>query len=82
MNLPIGNVNETRHSILLKLNFKQRVILDYVCEGLSNKDIGDKMGIQDKGVKYHLTNMYKLLQVSGRIEAAFKYRDYIKKVLK
>lgn len=42
-------------------------VVTHLMKGLSNKDIGTALNIRDKTVKFHLTNVYKKLQVKGRV---------------
>lgn len=37
--------------------------------GLSNKSIGEELFVCEKTVKFHLTNVYKKIQVKGRADA-------------
>lgn len=34
-------------------------VVSYVMKGLSNKEVGNLLGVKDKTVKFHLTNVYK-----------------------
>jgi Tol biopolymer transport system component/DNA-binding CsgD family transcriptional regulator len=45
-------------------------VLALVREGLSNREIGDRLGVSKDGVKYHLAQIYAKLGVSTREEAA------------
>jgi DNA-binding NarL/FixJ family response regulator len=45
-------------------------VLEAVALGLSNKRIARDLGITQKTVKFHLTNIYRKLEVSNRTEAA------------
>lgn len=54
---------------LLRLTYRQREVLDLLTEGLSNKSIANKLGIQEVTVKLHLKNIYKLLKVQNRTQA-------------
>ncbi|MEQ1935672.1 MAG: LuxR C-terminal-related transcriptional regulator, partial [Fimbriimonadaceae bacterium] len=40
--------------------------------GLRNKEIAAKLGIAEKTVKNHVSNILKALQVNSRTEAAMK----------
>ncbi len=44
-------------------------ILDALSRGLSNSAIGKELWIAEQTVKFHLTNIYRKLDVSSRIEA-------------
>jgi DNA-binding NarL/FixJ family response regulator len=45
-------------------------VLRSLAQGLSNKQIAAKLFITEQTVKFHLTNIYRKLQVSNRTEAA------------
>jgi DNA-binding NarL/FixJ family response regulator len=55
---------------LAALSVRQREILGYVVEGLSNAEIGRRLYLSESTIKQHLRAAYKLLGVSNRTEAA------------
>jgi DNA-binding NarL/FixJ family response regulator len=59
---------------LAALSARQREILGYVVEGLSNAEIGRRLYLSESTIKQHLRAAYKLLGVSNRIEAANHFR--------
>ncbi|MBQ2632660.1 MAG: response regulator transcription factor [Kiritimatiellae bacterium] len=52
------------------LSTRQLEILGLVAKGFSNQDIARLVGIGVNGVKDHLKNIYSILEVSSRTEAA------------
>ncbi len=50
------------------LTRRERELLDYIRTHLSNKEIGVKMGIAERTVKYHLGNLYRKFGTQGRQE--------------
>jgi two-component system nitrate/nitrite response regulator NarL len=52
------------------LTTRQREILGFVVEGLSNAEIGKRLYLSESTVKQHLRLAYKLLGVNNRTEAA------------
>lgn len=52
------------------LSEKEKEILKFVADGLSNQDIAVKLCIKDDTVKVHLTSIYKKLGVTNRVQAA------------
>ncbi|RKP47626.1 response regulator [Trinickia fusca] len=52
------------------LTERQLEVLHWVCEGLSNKEIGRKLNLAEKTVKVHITMIFKLLNVVNRTQAA------------
>ncbi len=59
---------------LAALSVRQREILSYVVEGLSNAEIGRRLYLSESTIKQHLRAAYKLLGVSNRTEAANLFR--------
>jgi len=59
---------------LAALSIRQREILGYVVEGLSNAEIGRRLYLSESTIKQHLRAAYKLLGVSNRTEAANLFR--------
>ena len=56
---PLGELTEREHDIL-KL----------VGEGLTNREIGERIHLSEKTVKHYVTNILQKLQVRSRVEAA------------
>jgi LuxR family maltose regulon positive regulatory protein len=52
------------------LTRREREILPFLAEGLSNKEIARKLHISTETVKTHLANIYQKLEVEGRIPAS------------
>jgi DNA-binding NarL/FixJ family response regulator len=52
------------------LTAREREILALVVEGLANKQIGRRLGISEKTVKGHLTNLFQRIGVADRTQAA------------
>ncbi len=50
------------------LSVREREVVDYVVEGLRNREIAERMGITEKTVKTHLTHVYQRLAVDTRAE--------------
>jgi DNA-binding NarL/FixJ family response regulator len=59
---------------LAALSARQREILGYVVEGLSNAEIARRLYLSESTIKQHLRAAYKLLGVSNRTEAANLFR--------
>lgn len=64
--------DNTDDSELYVLSEREAEILEYVAQGLRNKDIAQKLCIAEKTVKNHVSNILKALQVNSRTEAAMK----------
>ncbi len=57
-------------SPLADLTEREREILELVAGGDSNKEIASRLGLSEKTVKHHMTNILQKLQVRNRVEAA------------
>ena len=64
--------NDEAEGELLVLSDREHEILQLVAQGLRNKEIADKLGIAEKTVKNHVSNILKALHVNSRTEAAMK----------
>lgn len=56
--------------LLESLSQREREVLELVAEGLSNLQIAEKLGIGEKTVKTHVSNVLAKLEVSDRTQAA------------
>ncbi|ODN72403.1 LuxR C-terminal-related transcriptional regulator [Methylobrevis pamukkalensis] len=57
------------------LTAREEQILRLVAAGLSNKEVGRKLDLQEKTVKHYMTNILQKLQARNRVEAALIARD-------
>ena len=55
---------------LADLTARERQILRLIAHGRSNKDIGASLGITERTVKTHVSNIFAKLQLSDRTQAA------------
>ena len=53
-----------------ELTERELEVLAGVVAGSSNKEIGHSLGLSEKTIKYHMTNILQKLQVRSRVEAA------------
>lgn len=53
-----------------ELTEREREVLELVAEGLSNAEVGERLGLAEKTIKHHMTNILGKLQVRSRVEAA------------
>jgi len=49
--------------------YRERQILQYVCKGLSNKDIAKQVGLRVGTVKAYMHRVFKKMRVRDRLEA-------------
>lgn len=62
------------------LTSREREIVGLVCEGLKNKQIGERLFISEATVRNHLTSILSKLEVSDRFELAlYSYRQHLAK---
>lgn len=54
----------------VELTPREKEVLGLVVEGLANKQIARRMGISEKTVKGHLTNLFQRIGVADRTQAA------------
>jgi DNA-binding NarL/FixJ family response regulator len=57
-----------------QLNEKQTAILEYIVNGMSYKLIAEKLFISIETVRYHVKNIYEILQVHSRFELITRQR--------
>lgn len=57
------------------LTMREEEILAEVSQGLTNKEIANRLGISEKTVKHYMTNIMEKLQVRNRVEAALRSRQ-------
>jgi DNA-binding NarL/FixJ family response regulator len=55
---------------LTSLTDRERDILSLVAEGLTNREIGDRLHLAEKTIKHYMTNVLQKLRVRSRVEAA------------
>ena len=55
---------------LSELSERERQVLSLVAEGLTNREIGERVHLAEKTVKNHMTNILGKLCVRSRVEAA------------
>ncbi len=53
-----------------ELTHRESEILALIGSGLTNREIGERLGLSEKTVKHYVTNVLQKLQVRSRVEAA------------
>ena len=56
------------------LSKRETEILELLTQGLTNKEIADRLGLSVETVRVHLRRTYEKLHVHSRTEAVVKYR--------
>ena len=62
-------------SALASLTEREEQILRLVAHGLSNKEVGRKLDLQEKTIKHHMTSILQKLHARNRVEAAVIARE-------
>jgi DNA-binding NarL/FixJ family response regulator len=65
-----GLTRPRAHDPLEELTSREREVLELVAGGLSNAEIGGRLGLAEKTVKHYMTAILGKLQVGSRVEAA------------
>ena len=74
MVFPYLDVRELQQDPIHQLSRKERVMLDALSKGLTNRELSKELGISTNTVKFHLSNLYEKLGVRNRAQAiAFFY---------
>jgi DNA-binding CsgD family transcriptional regulator len=50
------------------LSHREAEVVELVAQGLSNKEVADKLFVTEKTIKFHLTNIYKKMNVKSRAQ--------------
>jgi DNA-binding NarL/FixJ family response regulator len=64
----------TLHS-LPELTQREREILEFIAQGVGNSEIAENLGITQKTVRNHVSNIFNKLQVTDRVQAALRARE-------
>lgn len=73
----LSNKAKREMSPLSSLSDQEQRILRFVATGLSNREIGKQLHLQEKTIKYHMTNILRKLNVRNRVEATvFARREW------
>lgn len=68
---------EAREVLVPRLSAQQRRVLDLVANGLTNKEIGEELGLSEKTVRNYLYRLYKNWGVKGRTHATSVFLNHI-----
>lgn len=50
------------------LSKREAEVAEFVSRGLSNKEVADKLFVTEKTIKFHLTNIYRKMNISSRTQ--------------
>lgn len=57
-------------AISASLSRQETQVLHLLARGLSNREIGDQLGVTERTIKFHLSNAFAKLKVRNRVEAS------------
>jgi len=60
------------------LSRAESAVAEYLKSGITNQEIADKLCVSEKAIKFHLTNIYKKLNVKSRSEFLATHYGYQK----
>lgn len=66
----LREMSRPRSVPLDELSAREREVLELVAAGLSNHEIGDRLGLAEKTIKHYMTSILAKLRVRSRVEAA------------
>jgi len=69
MVFPFMDVRELQDDPLFMLTKREKIILQFLADGSSNKELAESMKISINTVKFHLSNLYEKLGVKNRSQA-------------
>lgn len=70
-------LNKKQERDLSELTRREQQILDGVMEGMTNKEIANKLSISEKTVKHYMTTIMQKLHVRNRVEAVLVGRSMV-----
>jgi two-component system, NarL family, response regulator DevR len=74
-----GTTSQTEADVDLSvLSHQERRVLALVADGLTNKQVGEQLGLSENTVKNYLVNVFDKLQVKRRAHAAAIYTQQVK----
>ncbi|WP_102106573.1 response regulator transcription factor [Oceaniglobus roseus] len=80
MVFPFLDVRELQNDPIHQLSRKERVMLEALSKGLTNRELSRDLEISTNTVKFHLSNLYDKLGVKNRAQAiAFYYSSRLPK---
>ncbi len=74
IDLATTHENPPSASSPVPLSSRQQEVLDYLAAGLSNRAIADKLFVSENTIKYHIRNIYEILDIRDRKDLFVKIR--------
>jgi DNA-binding NarL/FixJ family response regulator len=57
------------------LSGREQQVLAHISKGLTNKEIAEEPGVTIKTIKYYVTQVFKKLQVTNRMQPSRSLKD-------
>ena len=73
MVFPFLDIRDLRNDPINTLSRKERVIIEALSEGLTNKQLSARLQISSNTVKFHISNIFDKLNVKNRAQAIAHY---------
>ncbi|WP_281927077.1 response regulator transcription factor [Roseibium album] len=73
MVFPFIDVRQMQQDPIYSLSRKEKVILEALSSGMSNRELSKSLQISTNTVKFHLSNIYEKLSVKNRAQAIVYY---------
>ena len=73
MVFPFLDIRDLRNDPINTLSRKERVIIEALSEGLTNKQLSARLDISSNTVKFHISNIFDKLNVKNRAQAIAHY---------
>lgn len=74
--IKISTEDEQLKKPLMDLSQREFEVLKCVAEGLSNKEIAERLFLSEKTIKNYMTSMFRKLNLEDRLHAALYARDH------
>lgn len=76
MVFPFIDVRKMQQDPIQSLSRKERMILEALAKGMSNRDLSRELQISTNTVKFHLSNIYEKLAVKNRTQAIAQFYSW------
>jgi two-component system nitrate/nitrite response regulator NarP len=73
MVFPFLDVRELRNDPINTLSRRERILIEALSEGLTNKQLSQRLEISSNTVKFHISNIFDKLSVKNRAQAIAHY---------